>query len=478
MAVDGECLGGASSGPGMPRRSWVGRTLGPMPRGSLRGSIFTLMSAAIGPGALLLPSVFRLVGIPVGLLLFFLGAFCSMQSLRLMITIAHVTGRDSFPAGVSAVLGKWAGEAVGHITNLLLVLGTSSNLKFLTGMLARTMPTSIRGLLPPHLVAMAVVFPLCAGKDLSSLRHIVCVAPLSLVYLIVLIFCRSLTAEDSASAWGDSSAIGILSSRDGGCWEVPQAWSIVLNAFTCHHMAVPVYKELHRASSKRVNKVAVRSTTVLMVLYGVIGLSGFLAHGRNTTENILMAYPEEDRGVFIGQMLVSCTLLVAIPLSLHLIRGQILEYLPTRVATAVRDRDSSRAVFAAVTLWLIYSVSSLFPSVSAIAGIACGFFMVLYMFVVPAMVVCTLRWSAKAPVTAAKFHRATLRGSGARSPGGWSNAASSVAGDRDMDVVALQTKWSLEFSLTMLALAAGSLLGFASGTLTVLQVLSPPSQGA
>lgn len=59
--------------PSSFRKSWSQRTFGKMLPGSLRGSIFTMVSTAIGAGCLSLPLVFSYLGIIIGPFFLLLG---------------------------------------------------------------------------------------------------------------------------------------------------------------------------------------------------------------------------------------------------------------------------------------------------------------------------------------------------------------------------------------------------------------------
>eukprot|EP00913_Durusdinium_trenchii_P024597 g23089.t2 len=137
-------------------RSWTSRTLGPMKRGSLRGSIFTLMSAAIGSGVLLLPYAFSLVGVPVGILTLLFGTYCLATSLRLIITISHITGRDSYAKSAIEVLGP-------------ALCGQAAFIKFLSDLWPRVLPMAF-GRLSKTQMAFVIIFaafPAAASKDMS-----------------------------------------------------------------------------------------------------------------------------------------------------------------------------------------------------------------------------------------------------------------------------------------------------------------------
>lgn len=64
------------------RKSWSQRTFGKMLPGSLRGSIFTMVSTAIGAGCLSLPLVFDYLGIVIGPFFLLLGMTASYVGIR------------------------------------------------------------------------------------------------------------------------------------------------------------------------------------------------------------------------------------------------------------------------------------------------------------------------------------------------------------------------------------------------------------
>lgn len=73
------------------RRTFVDRTFSKLEKGSIRGSIFSLCSAAIGGGVLSLPFVFVLSGWLAGISLIIIGAIAGIWSNLLIAkaTIKH-----------------------------------------------------------------------------------------------------------------------------------------------------------------------------------------------------------------------------------------------------------------------------------------------------------------------------------------------------------------------------------------------------
>ena len=77
------------SAAGGVKRSFFNRTFGKLEKGSVRGSIFNLCSAALGGGVLSLSWVFVLSGWVVGFCLIFVGTFANIWS-NILITNAAI----------------------------------------------------------------------------------------------------------------------------------------------------------------------------------------------------------------------------------------------------------------------------------------------------------------------------------------------------------------------------------------------------
>ena len=70
------------------RRSFYNRTFSKLQKGSLRGGIFNMVSAALGGGVLALSYVFVLSGWVVGLVLLVIGGIAGIWSNRLIAKMA------------------------------------------------------------------------------------------------------------------------------------------------------------------------------------------------------------------------------------------------------------------------------------------------------------------------------------------------------------------------------------------------------
>ena len=72
----------------MRRRTYMDRTFGKMNKGSVRGSILSMVSAAVGGGILSLPYVFCLSGYLIGIFVIILGAVAGIWSNYMIAEVA------------------------------------------------------------------------------------------------------------------------------------------------------------------------------------------------------------------------------------------------------------------------------------------------------------------------------------------------------------------------------------------------------
>ena len=87
--------------------TWLQRTCGPLNPGSLRGSIFALMSCALGAGAFALPkALFLNCGFVIGIIfLVFTGAI-TLFSLNLLMKCSVMANRLNYPDLAEHCFGK------------------------------------------------------------------------------------------------------------------------------------------------------------------------------------------------------------------------------------------------------------------------------------------------------------------------------------------------------------------------------------
>lgn len=85
---------------------WMKRTFGPMNQGSIRGSVFTLASTAMGAGYLAIPRVLEYTGLLLGMALIVFCAFVMRASLNTVMRCIFKHNLFYYPDVVEKELGR------------------------------------------------------------------------------------------------------------------------------------------------------------------------------------------------------------------------------------------------------------------------------------------------------------------------------------------------------------------------------------
>lgn len=247
------------------------------------------------------------------------------------MTISHLTGCDSYAKSAAMILGPRIAQVLACIMVCEAMCAQACFMKFLTDLLPRILPELFAGASKAQItgVVFCLTFPASASPDLSVLRHVTTLSLLSLLFVVCLVVVGSLGSVIAPPEYqaADTFTVLFFGREQSRLSQLPAVWSVCLNALCCQHVAIPVYKQLHNSDSRRINKVLLRSCSALTVLYALVATCGLITHGRQTPENVLMAYPSGHRAARAAQLLMGSSLLIAMPLNLHPARDQLPEVL-------------------------------------------------------------------------------------------------------------------------------------------------------
>lgn len=96
-----------------------------------------------------------------------------------------------------------------------------------------------------------------------------------------------------------------------------EAFSLCVFAFNCHLNVVPVAGRLMRPTKTRIIKISSRVNLLQFCFYTLIGVSGYLSFLSDTPQDIIKGYNANDVMVVGGRVMLSLTMLVAIPLNVN-----------------------------------------------------------------------------------------------------------------------------------------------------------------
>eukprot|EP00743_Colponemidia_sp_Colp-15_P010303 GILK01011330.1.p1 GENE.GILK01011330.1~~GILK01011330.1.p1 ORF type:complete len:542 (-),score=85.12 GILK01011330.1:234-1802(-) len=286
--------------------------------GSMKGSIFTLVSATIGAGILSLPYTLARSGLVLGILLLVFGGFVAFFSAYLLVKCSQITDLDGFTAIMDRTFGlKWKMftevcmilNLFGALVAFMVVIGTMCSVA-LTALFGESFWTD--RYLVTVITVMAFAFPLSLKRDINAFRYTSLLGFFCLVYLALIISIEYFEGVDTADA-ADSEIVLVDFSWSRLFETIP----LIVFAYSCHPNVLPIFAELNHPTTRRMTKVLDRSLIGSFVIYFVVAVFGFLTFKAATNPNILLNDYNNSIAVHISRFALALTLLCAIPLTVY-----------------------------------------------------------------------------------------------------------------------------------------------------------------
>lgn len=280
--------------------------------------------------------VLNLCGLVGGLSLIIVSALIAYISIDKLMRMSVETQTDSF----AALFAKCAGPRAGPILDLLLfIYGNGASIgylvflaDFLTQIFHFVAPSFFLTNRTYAIVASAVItFPLAMQRDTSVLRHIAPFSILALLYMVTVV-----TAQMPylfSKHRGDEKYGGIQILTSDFIVNLPEAFSVCVFAFNCHMNVIPVAHTMVNPSHHRIKSISCKVNTLQGLFYSLVGLAGYLSWLHQTPGNLLTAYPANNPSIIVARIMLSITMMVAIPMNfVPTVRSglQILDYFKDR----------------------------------------------------------------------------------------------------------------------------------------------------
>eukprot|EP00444_Apocalathium_aciculiferum_P002153 CAMPEP_0183395692 /NCGR_PEP_ID=MMETSP0370-20130417/9500_1 /TAXON_ID=268820 /ORGANISM="Peridinium aciculiferum, Strain PAER-2" /LENGTH=560 /DNA_ID=CAMNT_0025576357 /DNA_START=71 /DNA_END=1753 /DNA_ORIENTATION=- len=390
-AKDSECTSSSTKG-GMFRP------------GSLRSSMINVSAAALGAGALALPRAIYYSGIVLGPLFMVVLAILSIISIKVIVQLVEVSGKDSYEEIANAAFGPWFALLV-EANIILFCFGTAVAYMITVGQITQQVMESLMGpvheavglaaFLSPNvvltLVTVFVLLPLSLLDSINDLRFASLAGVSCILYLIVVVFYVFSGGLVSASLTDESHHFDGWQPKGGitGCFKM---LSLAIFAFCCQPNVPAVYMELERKSFRRMEIVSVGAMVLCLIVYLMMGITGFLAFGEQTAGNVLVNLQpflcEFDWMVASGFACMAFAVTMAFPLNIFPIRFA--------VETAIffkwphLNTRAVRTVLAIIAVATCLVVAILLPEINLIfelIGATTGSFVC---FIGPGLMLCRL----------------------------------------------------------------------------------------
>ncbi|KAJ3253037.1 hypothetical protein HDU77_004773 [Chytriomyces hyalinus] len=298
--------------------------------GTVLSSTTNITNTILGSGMLAMPKALSSTGLSLGILLIFICGAASSFGLYLLTLCANKIGRNSSFFLVSKatypVAAIWFDLAIA-----IKCFGVSISYLVIIGDLV---PSILHSIYPGNdsssllfskvfwiSVAMALLIPVAFAKQLNSLRHTSALALCAVVYLLAIVlgnFAFAANGEHGMPTrpeWSDIVWFKIDS-------EFFRTLPIFVFAFTCHQNIFSVHNELIDNSVSNVGKVIQLSIGTALVVYQLIGITGYLTFGNSVGGNIISMYPPSSI-ITGGQISLAVLFLLSYPLQCHPARASL-----------------------------------------------------------------------------------------------------------------------------------------------------------
>lgn len=306
------------------RLSWWDRTFSPINPGSVRGSILTFCSNAIGAGLLSLAYAVKLAGIIPGVCMLVLGCFIYRFYYRVIVRAQDKTQQFTFIGMIQSMFGETSRRVL-EICLCMALFGFLCAFQALSAQYLTDIFLIFSSEFDPERVRKVVLLaislfihtPLVIPKRLSSLRYASAICIFSILYIAFVLVVQ--TPSYLSQQTPEIRFFKLDSS-------VLDALNLTLFAYDACTAIPMIYEELHNRSFRRMSKVIDRSLMLSAVLYISIGLMGYISLGEATPELITdrdYYWGELDWWMIVAKFMIASTLVAAISINMNPLRLSI-----------------------------------------------------------------------------------------------------------------------------------------------------------
>jgi len=390
--------------------------------GSFIGSMFTVITCAIGSGILTLPSAFKECGIILAILFLVMMSIINLYSLHLLITSSTVTGKRTYQEVAKAAYGK-LGIIATDVMLVVSLFGSMVGFTIIIGELMSPVVCHWTG----HAADCAAAHTIWVRTDFLSFLFIACiVTPLAfftkmhhfqwssaIAFGTVLFVIFSVTFRAISYMAQDWSHFKFPPLFHFSAVGTGNSLPLIAFALGCHSQIIPIYGDLKpRIRNLRVmDTIITTSNTLTTCLYLVMSLAGYFHFGSAVDGNVLVNYNASDMLILIARLMMVFHVTLAFPLMIWPCRN-IIDQLLFGGESSVDgehkiDEDNNlfggdikktiRHIFLTITIvGLAYGTAVLIPNITLVFGFTGSVAAVCTNFVFPAAIYLRLMWISHA----------------------------------------------------------------------------------
>lgn len=390
----------------------------PVPKGTAKAAVFTLVSTIIGGGVLSLPFTFAACGLGVGILLTVIMAWLSAYSGVLLFESAKNSGGESYEDVALRTIGPRASTLVSVLVLLLVYMASIGYIVLFGDLTTHIFPPLLdcsckTGMLNKDVrsceernrwlymaISSGIIYPVTLLRNLSALRITSFLSVLSIGFLAGALSYKSTNDNENPQIQSFQSVVdpcvGRLNYTDPhvsrlGCivwyrfeWELILSIPILACSFMCHFNVLPIHKELTKPTRKRMWRIIYSTMGLALFLYCIVGVAGYLDFFSvllsKTGGNILNLYSPHDRIINAGRVGLLGTILLSFPLLTHPARSIIEKLVLNKFSTASGCRN-----FVTTTLILVssYLIACVVPSIVVVWSVTGSLVAIIVAYVLP-----------------------------------------------------------------------------------------------
>lgn len=362
-----------------------------MGEGSIRGSIFTICSIAVGAGALSLPFVVAQLGWVLGGSMLTIAAFTSVWSLNIIVQCANRTQVMDYSKLCHEVLGK-PGLIAAQICQISYLFGACTSFQIIitqliqyvmyhSNLASKDFTYGIGTFIVITLITnYLVIVPLSLIENLHGFRYI------SLIAIASIIYCDVVLIAQLPSYYEANYRPGRAVEASWNIFTFLQGFAICVFAFNCQNHILPIYQELERKSTRRITKVISRSVFIMWFLYFTIAFAGYFSSFENTAKIVLERVSLDgdhiDVSILIGIIALVILLLIHSPVN----------YFPCRliIVQTFGGQDEFTTTQNYIVTFCFFTcaviVSIIFPNITSVLSIIGGLCACTQSYVLPTLV--------------------------------------------------------------------------------------------
>jgi len=315
------------------------------------GAVMNVTNAALGAGILLFPNEFSKLGIAVGLGSLLIAMVLMISTLRIIGKAGNITNAANYQEAVKALLGPVAGKGT-SVTMTFYLLGTcTSYLVLIADQIETVITVSWLTRTVIILITGGIVFPLMLMPDITFLSYTSTFGVVSQFYLVAVVMYHSI---DKVDAEGPTKPLNMAAFD----FNLGAAFALYTFSLQCHHVFIPVVSKLKNRTQARVDGVGALGLILCTILYGSLGVLGYLAYGSDVNADIIAFNLPDTVDVQVARVCLALKCIVSYPLLHFAGRMCFADLLGYDLACNWRSPKFPRKVY--FTLTVVYLVVSVF----------------------------------------------------------------------------------------------------------------------